>query len=147
MAFVLLATAERFTTATTLGQLAFTWVGPALLALATVRYGWRADLLSRPAFYTMAALYIILLPVGTWLGTSDETFYWLGDGPCAGYWIVIAIFPIMMYPLLVDGQRRETSREDLGLSPHWLLILISPATWLVFHLIGERYGEEEGGRS
>jgi hypothetical protein len=147
MSFVLLATAERFTTATPLGQFAFTWVGPALLALATVHYGWRAGVLARPAVYAIAALYIILLPVGTWLGTSDITLYWLGDGPCAGYWIVVTIFPIMMYPLLVDGQRRETSREGSGMSPHWVLILISPFAWVVFHLIGERYGEEEGGRT
>ena len=144
--FVLLATAERFTTATPLGQIAFTWVGPALLALATVRYGWRAGVLARPAFYAIAALYIVLLPVGTWLGTRDIPYFWFGDGPCVGYWIVIAIFPIMMYPLLVDGQRRETSRDGSGMSPHWVLILISPLAWVVFHLIGERYGEEEGGR-
>jgi hypothetical protein len=60
---------------------------------------------------------------------------------------VVTIFPIMMYPLLVDGQRRETSREGSGMSPHWVLILISPFAWVVFHLIGERYGEEEGGRT
>jgi hypothetical protein len=147
MSFVLLAAAERFTTATALGQFAFTWIGPGLIALATVHYGWRAGVLARPAVYTMAALYIILLPAGTWLGTRDITNFWFGDGPCVGYWIVIAIFPIMMYPLLVDGQRRETSREGSGMSPHWVLILISPFAWVAFHLIGERYGEEEGGRT
>lgn len=134
--FIVLAGVERSTTATTIGQYAFVYLGPVLLAISTMSYGWRTGLITKPVLCAVSALYVTLLYLGAVSDIESTPFIWLIDGTFVGYGIVLCLTPVMLYPLILNSQRCEPLREQDGVTPHWLLFF-APLAWLALYIVGE----------
>jgi hypothetical protein len=126
-----------------LGRTAFIYAGPVLLALATFRYGHRAGILTAGQRNAVLALFAGLFLIGMFKAQASPDMSMEDQVITLGYWIVLAVSSIVLYPILIGGQRQEPEKFSSPGKPHWILLVLFPVLWVAFHLLGENLSDEE----